>query len=181
MYDLGTHLLDQVFVLYGVPKSVTAFFANQRNDGGEEPDSITVVLEYGEGGPLVTAKAGVMCIETEQLRYWIRGTKGSYKKFGLDVQEDQLKGGKKPGDKGFGVEDESAGGKLVILEGGKPVGRVQNNVEPETYASLYSGFAKAIDGGGEVEVPVKAGEARDVLRIIEAARESAKSGKSVTL
>ena len=97
VYDLGTHLLDQVFVLYGVPKSVTAFFANQRNDGGEEPDSITVVLEYGEGGPLVTAKAGVMCIETEQLRYWIRGTKGSYKKFGLDVQEDQLKGWEETG------------------------------------------------------------------------------------
>ena len=70
---------------------------------------------------------------------------------------------------------------MIILEGGKPVGRVQKNVEPETYASLYSGFAKAIDGGGEVEVPVKASEARDVLRIIEAARESAKNGKSVTL
>jgi predicted dehydrogenase len=181
VYDLGTHLLDQVYVLYGLPRTVTGSFENQRNDGEAEPDSITVLLGYGAGGPLVTAKAGVMCVETEQLRYWVRGTKGSFKKYHLDVQEDQLKAGLKPGDDGFGVESESASGRLVILEGGKPVGRVQKNVKPETYASLYSGFAKAIEGGGEKDVPVKASEARDVLKLIEAVRESAKSGKSVTL
>lgn len=181
VYDLGTHLLDQVYVLFGMPKTVTGFFETQRNDGDAEPDSITVVLAYGAGGPLVTAKAGVMCVETEQLRYWIRGTKGSFRKLNLDVQEDQLKAGKKPGDAGFGVESESASGRLVVLENGKPVGRTQKNIEPETYASLYSGFKEAIEGGGEVKVPVKASEARDVLRIIEAARESAKSGQSVKL
>jgi predicted dehydrogenase len=181
VYDLGTHLLDQVYVLFGMPKTITGFFANQRNDGDAEPDSITIVLGYGAGGPLVTAKAGVMCIETEQLRYWVRGTKGSFRKLHLDVQEDQLKAGKKPGDEGFGVESESASGRLVVMENGTPVGRTQKNVEPETYASLYSGFKAAIDGGGETKVPVKASEARDVLRIIEAARESAKSGQTVKL
>jgi len=167
--------------LFGKPKSVTGFFENQRNDGDEEPDSITVVLEYGKGGPLVTAKAGVMCVETEQLRYWVRGTKGSFRKLNLDVQEDQLKAGMKPGDKGFGVENESASGRLVVLEDGKPVGKTFKNVVPETYATLYSGFIGAIAGGGEAQVPVKASEARDVLKIIEAAKQSAKSGKSVAL
>lgn len=181
VYDLGTHLIDQAYVLFGLPKSVTAIFANQRNDGEAEPDSITVLLEYGAGGPLVTAKAGVMCVETEQLRYWVRGTKGSFKKFHLDIQEDQLKAGQKPGDKGFGIESAERSGKVVVLEGGKPKSNVLANVEPETYAALYDGFAKAIGGGGESAVPVKASEARDVLRIIEAARESAKSKKSVSL
>jgi predicted dehydrogenase len=181
VYDLGTHLLDQVYVLFGMPKTVTGFFENQRNDGDPEPDSITIVLGYGAGGPLVVAKAGVMCVETEQLRYWVRGTKGSFRKLNLDVQEDQLKAGQKPGDEGFGVESESASGKLVILEDGKPIGRTQRNVEPETYASLYNGFRAAIEGGGEATVPVKASEARDVLRIIEAARESVKSGQAVQL
>lgn len=181
VYDLGTHLLDQVHVLFGLPKTVTAFFENQRNDGGEEPDAITVVLRYGPGGPLVTAKAGSLSIDTEQLRYWVRGTKGSFKKFNWDIQEVQLKAGLKPGDERFGVEDESASGTLVVLEDGHPVGKVQKNVKPETYASLYSGFRKAIEGGGEKDVPVKASEARDVLRIIEAAKESAKTGKSVAL
>jgi len=181
IYDLGTHLLDQAYVLFGLPKSVTAIFANQRNDGEEEPDSFTVLLSYGEGGPLVTAKAGVISIETDQLRYWVRGTEGSFKKFHLDVQEDQLKAGQKPGDKGFGIESDESSGKLVVLEGDKPTQSVFKNVEPETYAKLYEGFSKAIGGAGEKAVPVKASEARDVLKIIEAARESAKNGKSVSL
>jgi len=181
IYDLGTHLIDQAFVLFGVPKSVTANFANQRNDGEAEPDSFTVLLNYGVGGPLVTAKAGVISIETEQLRYWVRGTEGTFKKFHLDVQEDQLKAGQKPGDKGFGIESEDHSGKLVMLEGETPKQSVFKNVEPETYGKLYEGFSKAIEGGGEKGIPVKASEARDVLKIIEAARESAKSGKTVSL
>ncbi|TVY54815.1 scyllo-inositol 2-dehydrogenase (NADP(+)) IolW [Lachnellula cervina] len=181
VYDLGTHLLDQAYVLFGMPESVNAVFANQRNDGGEEPDSLTVLLRYGNGGPLVTAKAGVMSVETKQLRYWVRGTKGSFKKFHLDVQEDQLKAGLKPGDGGFGVESEERLGELVLLEGDKTRGSVLKNVEPLTYATLYSEFAKAIGGGGESAVPVKASQARDVLRIIEAAKESAKSEKTVKL
>lgn len=181
VYDLGTHLIDQAYVLFGLPKSVTAIFANQRNDGASEPDSMTVLLQYGSGGPLVTAKAGVMSIEPEQLRYWVRGSKGSFKKYHLDVQEDQLKTGLKPGDKGFGIESHDASGTLVVQEGSQPVGHKHKNVEPLTYASLYAGFKKAIEGGGEAAVPVKASEARDVLKIIEAAKESAKSGKTVTL
>jgi len=180
IYDLGTHLLDQAYVLFGIPKSVTAIFSNQRNDAEAEPDSISVMLEYGAGGPLVTAKAGVMSIETEQLRYWVRGTKGSFKKFHLDVQEGQLKAGLLPGEKGFGIESDESSGKLVILEDNKPQSSVFKNLEPKTYATLYDGFAKAIGGGGESAVPVKASDARDVLKIIEAARESAKIRKTVT-
>jgi len=180
VYDLGTHLIDQAYVLFGIPKTVTGLFVNQRNDGAEEPDSITVLLGY-ETGPLVTVKAGVLSVEEEQLRYWVRGTKGSFKKYNLDVQEDQLKAGLKPGDEGFGVESEKASGRLAVLEEGQVKGRVLKNVVPETYASLYRGFVEAIQGGGEKAVPVKASEARDVLRIIEAARESAKTGKTVDL
>ncbi|KAH8663481.1 hypothetical protein BGZ60DRAFT_432634 [Tricladium varicosporioides] len=181
IYDLGTHLIDQVYVLFGMPSSVTAVFSNQRNDGEAEPDSVTILLQYPSGGPLVTAKAAVMSIETEQLRYWVRGTKGSFKKFHLDVQEDQLKAGMKPGDKGFGVEPESHTGSLVVLEGDKPKQSPYPSIEPKMYSTLYQEFAKAIESGDESKVPVKATEARDVLKIIEAARESAKSGKVVTL
>ncbi|KAA8568585.1 hypothetical protein EYC84_007602 [Monilinia fructicola] len=181
IYDLGTHLIDQAFYLFGLPKTVTAIFANQRADGSVEPDSITVLLGYGEKGPLVTAKAGVICVEEEQLRYWVRGSQGSFKKYHLDVQEDQLKAGLKPGDANFGVESEDRSGRLVVFENGNPKGSTIKNVTPETYATLYKGFADAIGSGSEDAVPVKASEARDVLRIIEAARESAKSGKTIEL
>ncbi|KAF5873567.1 putative oxidoreductase domain-containing protein [Botrytis fragariae] len=181
IYDLGTHLIDQAFCLFGQPKTVTAIFTNQRADGSAEPDSITVMLNYGEKGPLVTAKAGVLCVEEEQLRYWVRGSQGSFKKYHLDIQEDQLKAGLKPGDAKFGIESEDRSGKLVVFEDGKPKGSTYKNVTPQTYAALYQGFADAIASGSEDAVPVKASEARDILRIIEAARESAKSGKTVAL
>ncbi|KAJ8065275.1 hypothetical protein OCU04_005974 [Sclerotinia nivalis] len=181
VYDLGTHLVDQAFCLFGLPKTVTAIFANQRADGSQEPDSMTIMLGYGEKGPLVTAKAGVMCVEEEQLRYWVRGSQGSFKKYHLDVQEDQLKAGLKPGDAGFGVEPEDRSGRLVVFEDGKPKGSTVKNVTPQTYATLYQGLADAVASGSEDAVPVKASEARDVLRIIEAARESAKSRKTIAL
>lgn len=181
IYDLGSHLLDQAYVAFGLPVDVTGIFANQRGEGeGAEPDAITVLLRYKDG-LLVTAKASIMSIDTAQLRYWVRGTEGSYKKYHLDCQEDQLKAGLKPGDKGFAVEDVEASGTLVRVVGGKPVAERFVNIEPETYGALYRGFAEAVEKGDEGLVPVKAAEARDVLRIIEAARESAKTGKAVKL
>jgi len=182
IYDLGTHLLDQTVVAFGLPESVTAVFANQRGETGPgaEPDSFTVLLRYADG-LLATAKAGVMSIETEQLRYWVRGTKGTYKKFHLDCQEDQLKAGLKPGDADFGVEDARLSGVLTTLVDGRPVRRDLPNVKPETYGALYARFADAVARNDADLVPVKASEARDVLRVIEAARESAKTGKTVVL
>jgi predicted dehydrogenase len=185
VYDLGTHLIDQAYTLFGLPKTVFANFANQRGDAGEEgvePDSITILLNYGPNGPLVTVKAGVMSIEKEQLRYWVRGTKGSWKKYHLDVQEDQLKAGLKPGDEGFGIEGKERAGKLVVLDDkGQAKESAYENIVPETYSKLYEGFAKAIESGKEEDVPVKATEAAEVLRIIAAARESAHTGQAVNL
>lgn len=79
LYDLGSHLIDQVYVAFGMPEKVTAFVGNQRIGVKSGPaDSFTVLLQYGQ--MLATVKAGVVSPEEEQLRYWVRGTKGSFKK-----------------------------------------------------------------------------------------------------
>jgi predicted dehydrogenase len=184
LYDLGTHLIDQVYVAFGLPSHVTALFQHQRQDGAEEPDAVTLLLEYSAGthkGLVVTAKAGVISLATKQLRFWARGTQGSYLKYHLDIQEDQLKAGLKPGDEGFGIEPLGNAGTLTVLKNGKLVESVCENVKPETYGALYARFAEAIEKDDEELVPVKAREARDVLRIIEAARESAGVGRKVAL
>ena len=78
IYDLGTHLIDQVVLTFGMPKRITGFIGSQseNNTTGYE-DSFTVLLHYE--GMLATAKAAVVSPEVEQLRYWVRGDKGSYK------------------------------------------------------------------------------------------------------
>lgn len=81
IYDLGTHLVDQVYTTFGMPETITGFVGSQRENGPEGvEDSCTVLLHYHEKGVLATVKAGVVSPEVEQLRYWVRGTKGSYKK-----------------------------------------------------------------------------------------------------
>lgn len=79
VYDLGTHLMDQVVVLFGMPKRITAFVGTQREGrSASDEDSCTVLLHYE--GMLATVKAAVVSPETGQLRFWVRGEEGSWKK-----------------------------------------------------------------------------------------------------
>ncbi|KAJ4390923.1 hypothetical protein N0V93_004522 [Gnomoniopsis smithogilvyi] len=191
IYDLGSHLLDQVYVLFGMPKSVFAKFVSQRDGlhamikGGEsvDPDSVTVLLSY-DGGLLVHVRIGVLSAEVRQPRFWIRGTKGSYFKTDMDPQEEQLRGGMTIDDPQFGrsTNPSVGSGKLTRYEpDGKFVETRHENVEPQTYKKIYELFAEALKTGKESDVPVHPTQARDVLRIIEAARKSGRTGAEVPL
>ncbi|KAJ9206375.1 hypothetical protein DTO164E3_471 [Paecilomyces variotii] len=177
IYDLGTHLLDQAYHLFGKPDKVTGFIGTQRenNTTGFE-DSFTVLLHYAKG-PLVTAKAAVVSPEEKQLRFWIRGDKASYKKFHLDVQEDQLKAGLRPGNNGYAEESPDKYGVLTTIKDGKPVAETYPTVQPPTYTEYYRVLARALAGQGEV--PVKPEDSSAVIRIIELAKESSKLGKTL--
>ncbi|KAJ1328873.1 scyllo-inositol 2-dehydrogenase (NADP+) [Microdochium nivale] len=211
LYDLGSHLLDQVYVLFGLPGSVYAKFSAQRDAvlitpaatadaaAAAEPDSIVVTLYYPSPSPsssslahpglTVRASATVHSAETRQPRFWIRGTKGSYYKTGLDTQEPQLRAGMAVGDPQFGLEDERAcAGRLVTVDAGSNGSgdamterALPNVAPPQTYARFYELFARALASGREEDVPVPATQAADVLRIIEAAKESAFTGREVAL
>ncbi|KPI41874.1 putative oxido [Cyphellophora attinorum] len=178
LYDLGSHLIDQIYHSFGLPEKVTGFVGNQRRGvKGGAPDSCTVLLHYP--GMLATAKAGVVSCETKQLRFWVKGTKGSFKKFHLDVQEGQLRDGMRPADKGYGLDPEEHYGTLTTLIDGKPQREVYPTVEAPTYVAYYRQFAEAL--AGKAPVPVSAEEARDVLRIIEAAIQSSHEERSVRI
>jgi predicted dehydrogenase len=186
LYDLGTHLVDQVYVLFGMPRGVFAKLVDQRDgrvlgpeDPDIEPDSVNMQLFY-DGGLIVHVRIGVMSAETRQPRFWVRGTKGSYHKAGLDPQEDQLKAGMKTTDAQFGRDSEDWHGRLVTVgEDEKMSEETCPNVEPVTYRKIYELFGESLNGKGPVPVP--ASEARDVLRILEAAKESSISRSEIRL
>jgi predicted dehydrogenase len=183
VYDLGTHLMDQVVHLFGMPQRVTGFVGSQRevNTTGLE-DSCTVLLHYDDRKLLVTVKAGVVSPEVNQLRYWVRGDKGSFKKFHLDPQEDQLrKEGMKPGDQKYGIESEDHHGVLCLdKSGGKIVSQVAATVEPPTYVEYYRRLAAALDGDAS-KVPVTPEEAVGVIKLVELARESSRLGQTLSV
>jgi predicted dehydrogenase len=185
VYDLGSHLIDQVVCLFGRPMRVTGFVGAQRVGGGGLEDSCTVMLHYDgkdggkEGGLLVTVKAGVVSLEEKQLRYWIRGTEGTWRKEGLDPQEDQLrKQGMGLEDKRYAVEGEESWGQLTRMEDGNVIRTRVETVAPATYAEFYKRLAKAMKGDKDL-VPVDPEQAALVIRLLELARESSRTGRTM--
>jgi predicted dehydrogenase len=178
LYDLGSHLIDQVHHFFGMPEKVTGFVGNQRRGVTEgAADSFTVLLHYP--GMLATVKAGVVSCEEEQLRFWVRGTKASFKKFHLDVQEEQLRAGMRPLDEGYGIDPESHYGTLTTMVDGKPKREIYPTIKSPFYTGFYQGVADCL--GGNAHNPVTPEDARDVLKIIEAAIKSSSEEKTVRL
>lgn len=186
IYDLGTHLIDQLVVALGIPARVTGFLYNQRiyqeqgTGEGAGGDSFTVMLHYKDG-LVATAKALVVSPLQKQLRFAVRGTKGSFVKYGLDPQEDQLKEGLRPGDKDgkYGTEDKSLHGILETVgsDGTMQTETVKPNNPPDTYDAFYAQLFKALRNGGKA--PASADQAAEVLRIIEAIRKSSEEGRTI--
>jgi predicted dehydrogenase len=94
------------------------------------------------------------------------GSRSAYVKWGLDVQEEALRAGARPGDAGFGREPPEAWGLLGTEEDARPV-----ETEPGRYVEFYERMERAIRSGEPPPVPLEAGIA--TLRVIEAARASA--------
>jgi predicted dehydrogenase len=191
-FGLGTHSLDQAYVLFGRPASVTAFFRVQRGIESEVEDSFTIILQYdgAQKGLLVTVKTAVVSPMEKQLKFWIRGEKGSYIKWqqrSTCSQEESIAAGAQPLDNDFAKESDAMQGVLASYQ--EVDGKIQSfDKESQRYVGkyptirghwmdLYQNVADAINGKGELVV--KAKEVRDVLRIIELARESHEKGVTV--
>ncbi|KAH6889718.1 hypothetical protein B0T10DRAFT_486700 [Thelonectria olida] len=181
LFDLGTHLIDQAYTLFGMPQSIHGRCLSQRTGtfDFENPDGVTAELTYPDG-LLVHVRISVMSAEVVQPRFWVRGTKGSFQKWGLDTQEEQLQGGMKATDAGFG-QDDPKNLKLTLVDDDGVIKAADAPIlEPVTYKAFYAELAKAVETGKEELVPVKATQARDVLQLLEGLLESAKTGKDVS-
>jgi scyllo-inositol 2-dehydrogenase (NADP+) len=168
LYDLAPHLIDQALVLFGRPESVCADLRIQR------PDSRVIDcfnIELGYPGVRVTLQAGMLVREPSP-RFRLNGVRGSYVKYGLDPQEDQLKeAGYNPS--GWGTEPEGQWGVINTEVGGLQVrGRVETL--PGNYMAFYDALYDAVRRGQAPPVDVR--DARDGIRVIELAMKSAEEG-----
>jgi len=169
-YDLGPHLVDQALCLFGLPATVTASFARQR-ETATVIDWAHVVLEYGRLRVLLHAS---MLAAGGSPRFIVHGTRGTWIKCGFDGQEDQLRRGIRPGVSGWG-EDPQPGG---IYE---PDGRhAEDPASPAgDYRLYYAAIRDALLQGGEN--PVTPSQAIAVMAVLETAAQSASSGKTLPL
>jgi predicted dehydrogenase len=174
LFNLGSHMIDQALVLFGMPESVTAHLRIVRA-GGEVDDWYDMRLHYARFTALLRAS---YLVKEHGPRYILHGTNGSFIKFGLDGQEEKLKQGLDPRSSGWGTESVEWFGTLVTEKEGVTK-NVKLQTQPGNYSAFYDGVFSSIRG--DVKPPVEPEEAANVIRIIEAAGESSRLKRTIEL
>ena len=165
LFDLGSHLIDQAQVLFGLPQMLTADIRSQR-EAGKADDQFELILHYDQ--LKVTLKAGLLVREPGP-RFALHGTEGSFVKYGVDPQEEALKRGLSPGEPDWGLEPQEQWGTLNTQIGGLHFhGKVET--AGGCYRAYYENIHQAISG--QAELVVKPEEARNTIRMIELALQS---------
>ncbi|MBA5687029.1 oxidoreductase [Rugamonas apoptosis] len=162
LWDLGSHLIDQALHLFGLPRAVTAQVAIQR-EGAQVEDAFELVLDYGDRKAVLHASA---LVRAPGPRYEVHGTLGSFIKYGVDTQEDALKGGARPGDAGWGHDLPANYATVTSADGAS---RTVASI-PGDYRLYYGGIHQALAEGKPA--PVAAEDAVAVVRVIECAYRS---------
>jgi len=170
VYNLGSHMLDQIVELFGMPAYVDARIGIQR-PGGQVDDFYDIRMEYKEMNVIVKSS---YLVKEEMPRYIVHGVDGSFVKFGLDPQEQDLKDKKMPGGEGWGIEKKEYWGKLNTTT-------FEGKVETQRgdYLAFYKNVYSAIREGNALAVTPE--QARDVIHLIEACYESNKTKRAIQI
>jgi len=174
LYNLGSHLVDQALTLFGMPDRL---FCDTRmlRDGALTDDSYDLWLHYPDFKCMLRSS---YLVREPGPSFMIHGTEGSFLAWGSDPQERDLKDGKIPGSEGWGLDPSFSHAKINTdfegehIESEYPL--VAGNYM-EYYDNIYDAIRK------DAPLIVTAQQARDVIRVIEAAYESSRTGEVVRL
>ncbi|EOZ96529.1 Myo-inositol 2-dehydrogenase [Indibacter alkaliphilus LW1] len=168
-YDLGTHLIDQAVMLFGKPDWIYAEIFKQRT-GAIADDFFDITLMFGGIKARLTAS---VLSKAPVPKFLVLGEKGTYIKYGLDVQEKAFKAGELPEGLNWGLEDAEAWGELHLENT-----YMTYETERGDYRLFYQNIADAILKKHTLRVKIE--EAITVLEIIEAAFLSNREGRRIS-
>lgn len=168
LYDLGSHLIDQALFLFGKPDWVYAEILKQRKNVMAD-DFFDISMMFGEVKVRLTAS---IFVNTILPKFMVLGEKGTYTKYGLDIQEQALKEAKLPIGSIWGVEPEENWGKIYYED--KQVSYPTLNGD---YRQLYENVAQAILLNEPLSVTAE--QAIGCLKVIEACRRSHEQGRRI--
>ena len=172
LYDLGSHLIDQALVLFGMPEEVFADIRIVRPIS-QVDDYFEVLLYY----PNLRVRLHASYLVREAgPGFILHGSKGSFLKSRADVQEAALLAGALPQGGEWRQEPESEQGLLHTEKEGRVV-RENIPTLAGNYHGYYNGIYEAIRNGAPA--PVTATDGLNIIRIIEAAQRSSKEGKVI--
>jgi len=165
-FDLGPHLIDQMLPLLGLPQQVQADIATLRPDATTD-DYFHVVFHYPQCR--VVLHASMLCAAPGP-RFVVHGSQGSYRKSGLDLQEEHLKLGR------LAANVAEPDGELTLVADDQVTTQPWPTLSGN-YGAYYQGVAAAIRGCGPN--PVTPEEAIRVMELLELAQASAQRGCSL--
>lgn len=148
LWDLGPHLLDGALVLFGEPQSVYAAALKQRESSTVD-DAFDVILQYPRLRATLRARIIAYAPGPHLL---LHGTEGSFIKFGMDPQEEILRGPNCPDGldwgKDWGLEPEKQWGTLTR------VGEAPRKIQTERgdYRGYYANIRDVIEKKAPLEV-----------------------------
>lgn len=169
--DLGPHLIDQALCLFGMPQTISLHLATLR-DGAPAPDYFHATLGYD--GLQVILHSSKLAAE-HGLRFAVHGTKGSWIKHGLDVQEAATINGTPPAGADWG-RDPIEGVYTPGDDLGAPRAIANENGD---YRRFWQGLVAAIRSQGSP--PVSTDQALAVMEVLDAGLRSADLGKTIVL
>lgn len=174
LYNLGSHMIDQVLVLFGMPESVTAMVGIQRQ-GGISPDYYDIRMKYPTHMAIVKSS---YLVREPGPRYVAYGAKGTFTKYGIDPQEEALKNGGIPGSAGWGYENSEWWGKVnTQIHDMHITGAVETVAG--NYLGYYDNIYAAVRNGEPLAVTAE--EAVSVIRMIELAAKSSAEGRTLAV
>jgi scyllo-inositol 2-dehydrogenase (NADP+) len=174
LFDLGSHVIDQTLQLFGAPETITASVRVERENAVVD-DAWDIFLTYQHPAPFTALLRSTLTACAPGPRYVIHGARGSFVKWGIDPQEDQIKAGMKFEDSAYGQEPESAWGELRLCNGQDPATSRRIPTPKGDYRGFYANVRDALLG--KAELAVKPQQAWRTTRLIELARESCAQGR----
>lgn len=168
LYNLGPHLIDQALQLFGAPDTVQASIRMIR-PGSRIVDYFDIRLGYADKA--VRIKSSLLA-HHHQLRYCLHGTKATFLKGGLDVQEEQLRLNQLPDRADWGTEPADRWGTLYREEGEAIIESELGNYHP-FYDNLYDAL---VNGAEPAVTPV---HIRQLARVIDLAQASSQEQRTM--
>jgi predicted dehydrogenase len=185
LMDLGPHLVDQALALFGAPVGITASVRKDR-DKTDIEDAFDITLEYpgysGQHGLRAHCRSSMLACDAAP-RFLLHGTKGSFKKYGLDPQEPALVGGAKVPRVGEGewlADPEGQWGILTVAPvpaDPSTLTRTRVKTELGDYRGYYANVRDAINGVAKLAVTPEDGYR--TVKLLEMARESWAEGRTL--
>ncbi len=174
LYNLGSHLLDQVNTLFGMPLYIDARIGIQRV-GGQADDYYNILLEYKDFHVIVKSS---YLVKEPGPGYTLHGTEGSFVKYGIDPQEELLKQGVVPNHGDWAKEGKEQWGKLNSIANGNEYNGLYESVAGN-YMIFYDQLFAALRD--RKPLPVDPKDSRNVILLIEKAYESSKKKRAVKI